>query len=161
MLSLRDHPLLDRIPSRSFATLMELYEGNYILMRRLAPSLRHLQDSNISRVDGTVDLHLRVHERSPYTTTVSMTHYFDLEEGAVEPDLLLRVYHDARVAEVMPETPVERFRLWNGDQPDPRSLEWRWEMNRFLNRWLRYCLGEGHRFAGCESQLASAAGVQR
>ncbi len=147
MLTLRPHPLLESIPCRSFATLMELYEGNYILMRRLAPRPWRLPDDNVSRVRGSVDLYLKVRERSRYTTTLSMTHYFDRDEGAVEPDLLLRVYHDARVAEVMPDTPVERFRLWNGRRPDPRSLDWRWEMNRFLNRWLRYCLAEGHQFA--------------
>ena len=154
MLILRDHPLLEKIPSRSFATLMELYEGNYILMRRLAPDLRRLREANVSRVRGSVDLHLCLRERSPYTTTLSMTHFFDRGEYAVEPDLLLRVYHDARVAEVMPETPVERFCLWSGRRPEPRSLDWRWEMNRFLNRWLRYCLSEGHGFPGPAAPVA-------
>lgn len=143
---LREHPLLESIPSRSFATLMELYESNYILIRRLAPALRDMGDA-VSRVPGGVDLHLRILERAPYTTSVSLTHYFDPDSPLyAEPDLRVRVYHDARAAEVMPDTPTERFHLWSGHRPEPKSLAWRWELNRFLNRWLRYCLTEGHGF---------------
>ncbi|MCC5811047.1 MAG: DUF1249 domain-containing protein [Ectothiorhodospiraceae bacterium] len=147
MLKLQTHPLLERVPCRSFATLMELYESNYILMRRLAPSLRSMEGMACSSTNAGVDLRLTIMERSPYTTTLAMSHWFDHDPEAVEPDLLLRVYHDARLAEVMPDTPVEQFQLWEGERPDSRSLEWRWEMNRFLNRWLRYCLSEGHGFS--------------
>lgn len=146
MLNLRTHPLLERIPTRSFATLMELYESNYILMRRLAPGLRALDGHAVSSVAGGVDLHLKTLACSPYTTTLAMSHWFEHDPEAVEPDLLIRVYHDAKLAEVLPDTPVEQFTLWRGAPPDRRSLVWRWELNRFLNRWLRYCLSEGHGF---------------
>ena len=129
---------------------MELYETNYIYRRRLMPERESIGEEAVSSPDGGVDLHLRVMECCPYTTTLSLTHLFD--DGSVTaPDLFVRVYHDARVAEVLPDSPLHHFRLWNADeQPDPRSLTWRWEVNRFLNRWLRYCLGEGHHF-GVES----------
>lgn len=127
---------------------MELYESNYILLRRLAPELRAMGDA-VSEVPNGVDLHLCVLELAPYTTSLSLTHYFDPGSPLrAEPNLLVRVYHDARAAEVMPDTPTERFRLWADRQPEPKSLAWRWELNRFLNRWLRYCLAEGHGFPG-------------
>ncbi|HSH41405.1 MAG TPA: DUF1249 domain-containing protein [Arenicellales bacterium] len=134
---------------RSFAALMELYENNYIFIRRLAPDLDRSRDMVVSRVDGTPDLHMRVLERCPYTTSLLLTHCF--REGRrpeVIPDLRIRIYHDARVAEVLPDSRIRGFRYWRDHAP-PRSgtLEWRWEVNRFLNRWLRYCLGEGHGFA--------------
>lgn len=151
MLKSRQHPLLQGIPSRSFATLMELYESNYILIRRLAPAVRSMEGEAVSAVSGVVDLHLRILERSPYTTSLTLTHYFDPDSPVrAEPNLRIRVYHDAKVAEVMPDTAVERFRLWEGCRPQPKSLAWRWELNRFLNRWLRYCLSEGHGFPGPE-----------
>ncbi|HET8700908.1 MAG TPA: DUF1249 domain-containing protein, partial [Nitrococcus sp.] len=56
--------------------------------------------------------------------------------------------HDARVAEVLPESGLRGFRYWAFREPPPvGTLAWRWEVNRFLNRWLRYCLSEGHAFA--------------
>lgn len=135
-------------PVRSFASLMELYENNYIYIRRLVPELDHLPGAAVSRVAGTADLHLYILERCPYTSTLRLTHRFDGDDEAqLCPDMVVRVYHDARTAEVLPSAELARFRLWKGGLvPDPRSLEWRWEVNRFLNRWLRYCLGEGHSF---------------
>ena len=136
-------------PDRSFASLMELYENNYIYIRRLIPDLARLDTSCRSIVSGTPDLHLRVIERCVYTTTVELSHQFgDVPNEELIPDVYVRVYHDARAAEVLADSPLQHFRVW-GDRlpPDPRSLSWRWSVNRFLNRWLRYCLGEGHCFS--------------
>lgn len=138
----------------SFAKLMELYENNYIFMRRLLPQREEMGEEAMSRVDGGIDLQLRVIECCPYTTTVSLTHVFE-GEARTAPDLFVRVYHDARVAEVLPDSPLYHFKLWPGERPDPRSLSWRWEVNRFLNRWLRYCLGEGHGFGRRRTSTAS------
>jgi uncharacterized protein YqiB (DUF1249 family) len=132
----------------TFAGLMELYENNYIYVRRLMPELDLLGERGLSRVRGGVDLHLTVLERCPYTTTVALTHYFGKDPGEdAIPDLYVRIYHDARSAEVLPASPLNNFSLWGTmQQPDVSSLKWRWVVNRFLNRWLRYCLGEGHQF---------------
>ncbi|MDR9414341.1 MAG: DUF1249 domain-containing protein [Spiribacter sp.] len=120
----------------SFAALMELYEMNYIYLRRLVPQLDGRRDAQVSSVDRGPDLHLEVTERCPYTTSLLLTHRFEARDGEESlPDLRVRIYHDARVAEVMAEFP-----------PAAPALLWRWESNRFLNRWLRYCLGEGHAF---------------
>lgn len=138
----------------SFAALMELYENNYIFMRRLLPDPDRSGDAVVSRVNGTPDLHLAVRERCPYTTSVRLTHFFEAGEcPEVTPDLLVRIYHDARVAEVLPESHIRGFRYWgNAEPPRPGTLQWRWEVNRFLNRWLRYCLGEGHAFEAREDE---------
>ncbi len=142
------HNPLETGADRSFAALMELYENNYIFMRRLLPEPDRNGDCVVSRVPGTPDLHLRVLERCAYTTSVLLTHWFDAgDESERAPDLKVRVYHDARVAEVLPESRLSGFRQWAGRVPPrPGTLTWRWEANRFLNRWLRYCLGEGHAF---------------
>lgn len=144
------------VPARSFASLMELYENNYIFIRRLVPELDDLAVQSVSHVEGAVDLRLTVLERCPYTTTVALTHIFDAQD-ATSPDLDVRIYHDARTAEVLPNASFKQFGLWEGRaQPDPRSLAWRWEVNRFLYRWLRYCLSEGHKFVPLSSRVRKA-----
>ena len=154
----RQYSLLDTVPSRTFATLMELYENNYILLRRLAPELHAMEGSHVSKVPGAVDLHLHVLEQTPYTTSAALTHYFRRPDPrSAQPDLRLRVYHDARAGEVLPETDVAEFNLWGGHHPPFKGLEWRWELNRFLNRWLRYCLSEGHAFTATCSRVASGS----
>ncbi|MEX0385951.1 DUF1249 domain-containing protein [Spiribacter onubensis] len=132
----------------SFAALMELYENNYIYLRRLVPQLDGKRDAQVSSVDRGPDLHLEVIERCPYTTSLLLTHRFPRAHGEEAlPDLQVRIYHDARVAEVLmasasPAVPMS--------SPEPSqtggTLAWRWAANRFLNRWLLYCLGEGHGF---------------
>lgn len=132
----------------SFAGLMELYENNYIFLRRLIPQLDHGDDVMVSSVCHGPDLHLEIEERCPYTTTLSLTHQF-LRKSAPEalPNLQLRIYHDARVAEVMPTCAPAGF-AGAAFEPMARrgTLAWRWQVNRFLQRWLRFCLGEGYGF---------------
>lgn len=48
---------------RNLASLMDLYEGNYRRLMRLAPDLERLGESAISRVGGALDLHLSVIDR--------------------------------------------------------------------------------------------------
>ena len=130
----------ERAPDGSFAALMELYESNYIYLRRLVPQLDGQRDAQVSSVDRGPDLHLEVIERCPYTTTLMLTHRFPRPEGDESlPDLQVRIYHDARVAEVL-KTEAE------APSPAQEMLAWRWATNRFLMRWLLYCLGEGHGF---------------
>lgn len=128
---------------RNLPGLMALYEENYIRLRRLVPRLPAAGETRVSRVTGCVDLHLEVLERAPYTTTLRLTYCFD--DGATirrEPDLLLRMHHDARTAEAMNiHLPRGRYRF-----EARRTLHRCWERNRFLHRWLGYCLYRGHRF---------------
>ncbi len=136
----RQRVALEAVP-RSFAALMELYEINYIYMRRLAPELASAAaDRAVSVSRDGVALRLEVIERSRYTTTVLLTHRFEAEHGVESvPDLTVRVYHDARTAEA----------LYAQDRQVRNSaagLAERWAANRFLNRWLRFTLGEGHVF---------------
>ncbi len=138
----------------SFAALMELYENNYIYLRRLVPQLDGKRDAQVSSVDRGPDLHLEVTERCPYTSSLLLTHRFGPGPGAEAlPDLRVRIYHDARVAEVLPDTAPERLAgVCAGRLAQTGTLAWRWQVNRFLNRWLRYCLGEGHAFAAADPQ---------
>ena len=129
---------------RNLAGLMALYEENYIRLRMLVPRPHAIAEHAVSRVPGCVDLHVRVLERSRYTTTLKLTYVFDGDGDAVrcEPDLTVRVHHDARTAEAM-NVHLERgrYRFDAG-----RTLRRSWERNRFLHKWLGYCLRRGHYF---------------
>ena len=138
---------------RNLPGLMALYEENYIRLRRLVPRLPAEGEARISRVNGCVDLHLEVLERARYTTTLRLTYVFD--DGAAtrrEPDLLLRMHHDARTAEAMNiHLPRGRYHF-----DARRTLHRCWERNRFLHRWLGYCLHRGHRFDSRGALVESA-----
>jgi uncharacterized protein YqiB (DUF1249 family) len=159
-------PVTWRARPRSFVALMGLYESNYIrlgwLTDNLTDGLTALEGQHRSIVAGDCDLLLTVTERSPYTTTVNLTYLFSEEGlpgagGVIRvPDMRIRVYHDAHVAEAQE---------WAGTHTQPvlkalrthaeRELDQRWARNVMLNKWLEYCVERGHRFSSA-TRLAAA-----
>ncbi|RUQ38111.1 MAG: DUF1249 domain-containing protein [Candidatus Competibacteraceae bacterium] len=138
----------------SFAALMDLYERNYIDMRRLLPDMPPPATALVSKVTGGLDLHLRVIECNRYTSDLNLTYRFREQNGAIlnEPDLHVRIYHDARQAEVM-AAQLRHYAVAFSAEADagcstnPARLRHRWQINRFLYKWLTYCLRQGHRFS--------------
>lgn len=138
----------------SFVSLMTLYESNYIRLRALVGDVRGLAGRAVSSVPGDLDLHLEALEHSPYTSILRLTYFFADDEATVaEPDLEVRVYHDARLAEASRCSRQVRHPGLAGLQDGlPAALGERWRRNMLLNKWLDYCAERGHR-------IRSAAGV--
>jgi hypothetical protein len=150
-----------RARPRSFVALMGLYESNYTRLGWLVDDIRLLDGACRSVVSGDCDLVLTVTERGPYTATFTLT--YDLGDASATaptgrasadagppvtvPDMAVRVYHDARVAEAQGWAPGHDHealrRLRNGLE---RELDQRWARNTMLNKWLEYCAERGHRF---------------
>jgi uncharacterized protein len=124
----------------SFVGLMTLYESNYIRLGWLAGDLRALDGEHRSRVAHDCELKLTVLERGPYTTMLSLTYAFSAgSDWPDAPDLEVRVYHDARVAEA--------HALGHGrSAAEVERLDSRWSRNMMLNKWLEYCADRGHHF---------------
>lgn len=140
-------------PPGAFAALMDLYERNYINIRCLLPVMPPARAECVSRTPGSLDLHLRMTERCRYTSELILTYRFGQDDGSTiaEPNLSIRVYHDARQAEVMAAHPRRHPALAIDapahQRPEGILLSTRWRINRFLHKWLSYCLRQGHRFA--------------
>jgi len=146
------------IRARDLPALMELYELNYIQLRQLVPDLNTIQDSSVSRVANALSLYLTVRERCKYTTTLHLSYRFNNNRGEFPaPDLVVRLYHDAQVAEVISRG-CHRGRQHAGydRQYHHYSIETKWRANRFLHKWLGYCLRQGHGFSPAREQLNEA-----
>ena len=92
----------------SFTGLMTLYESNYIKLVSLIELLRGqkprpLSSPLVSVSPRDCDLHLKPVSSEPYTTTLKLTYWFDGDHGepVADPDLMVRVYHDARLVEAV------------------------------------------------------------
>lgn len=133
----------------SFVSLMSLYESNYIRLGWLIEDLAAVSGSAVSTVEGDCPLRLTVEERSRYTTTLLLTYVFDSERTpTTDPDLQIRVYHDARLAEVQSCARWHRHSMLESIRSElARTLGDRWLRNVMLNKWLDYCVERGHRFA--------------
>ena len=132
----------------SFVSLMSLYESNYIRLGWLIPELNGMSGTAISTVEGDCPLHLTVEERSRYTTTLLLTYVFEDASGpTTDPDLQIRVYHDAKLAEVQACARWHRHSMLESIRSElARALGERWLRNVMLNKWLDYCVERGHRF---------------
>lgn len=110
---------------RTLASLMELQDSSFRRLLRLAPQLRQMRGTFTSRVADALDLHLSVIEKFKYTTTILLTYEFAGGAGTlVEPNVTIRLYHDARLAEVISdarrhhrdENPAVNFRRCLGTE---------------------------------------------
>ena len=133
------------VGAHSLSALIEMGEINYHRLLRLAPDLPDLPPHSLSRVEGCLDLHLEVLDHWRYTTNIVLTYRFaDGDITSREPDLNIRIYHDARSAEAMSGILHARGPI---DTLDPRfTLHHKWMLNRFLYKWLGYSLHRGHCF---------------
>ena len=129
----------------SFTGLMTLYESNYLRLLTLLPDVASFSGERVSVTDGDCDLHLRMLKRERYTTTLSMTYWF-AEEGecVADPDLVVRVYHDAKLVEAMESCAEHRHRLLRQIARASIELDRRWARNMMLNKWLDYLADMGH-----------------
>ena len=142
--------------ARSFMGLMEMYEVNYIRIRQLCPGINDLEGHVVSVVKGALDLHLRIQEQTTYTTTVLLTYYLQEAQHGFKPipNLKVRIYNDARQAEVLGRS-YRRLgvEMMINDFSLSTELACKWQLNRFLFKWLSYCRHQGHCFV--DSSIAA------
>ena len=143
--------------SRDLAALITLYEANYVRLARLAPEIERIEGPVVSRVARALDLYLNVVERHAYTTTLDLTYLFETPSGPVlEPNVRIRVYHDVRAVELLSHCRRRRSRRHlprqRGRMPE---VDRKWEMNRFLLKWLCFCTHQGHLFLECNARSPS------
>jgi uncharacterized protein YqiB (DUF1249 family) len=129
--------------------LISLYEGNFLKLTALLGDPTRTAGALVSRTSRDIDLHLSVEEGSRYTRLLRLTYLFDEPDGLVaEPDLAVRLYLDARVAEVTGWVGCHRHPLLvDLVRTYPRELNRRWASNMVLSKWLDYLLDNGHSYA--------------
>lgn len=148
---------------RSFAALMTLYESNHARLRQLLGDLSNLPGALVSSSRGDLDIHVTRSASSRYTTDLRMTYWLPADGRRVAtPDLLVRIYHDARLAEALACSEHVRWKL-----APPRAgvtgggaLARRWPLNMLMSKWMEHCLDHGHRFAPVRAIRADACGLQ-
>lgn len=123
-------------------------EANYVQLMRLLPKMREAVVSRrvmLSQGERPLGvLALEVTEACPYTTALRVRQELGLPWLPV-PELEVRVYHDARMAEVVSAGAsrhlLGRYPYPNQamHQPDEKS-----QLNLFLGEWLSHCLACGH-----------------
>lgn len=125
-------------------------EANYWRLRKLLPGVSHAQRWQFTVPVGEELQHTRIQvlERSRFTITVQITQM--LPEAAENrwlkaPKLTVRLYHDARLAEVLTWEHHRRLQP-RYDYPNRAmyQADEKAQLNQFLGEWLSMCLRTGH-----------------
>ncbi|CAH0534389.1 hypothetical protein VST7929_02320 [Vibrio stylophorae] len=125
-----------------FPALMRLCEGNYAKLIGLVPRQQEVGAQCHYQV---VQNHYRltIEETTKYTTLIQIEQ-MDSQPGFLLSQLQVRLYHDARVAEVCTSQqhgkPQPRY-----DYPNQKMYQQdeKHRVNHFLSEWLTFCLQHG------------------
>ena len=123
-------------------------EANFARLKKLLPIEGGEREFAVSR--GAKQWLHRIHiiERSPYTTTLQLTQMEKYAVGSAwlqMPCLTVRMYHDAKLAEVLAWEGHKRLRP-RYDYPNQSMYQCdeKLQTNQFLGEWLSLCLSHGH-----------------
>lgn len=127
----------------NFPEMMRLTEINYARLTRLLPKDKRA-GQQISYQVGEINYQIVLEETTRYTSKVKIQEYAPVSGYMALPSLSVRLYHDARVAEVCATQQIYRFKA-RYDYPNKRlyQRDEKHQINRFLAEWLSYCLGLG------------------
>ncbi len=126
--------------------LMAIQEEIYRQLHLLLPDSISHYDVLESRVTGSPPLILHLLERHPYTTFLRLTYAFTGSGNArFSPNAHIRLYHDAKLAEVTSFSSQQGIRRFASPFIPARNIMLRaWRQNRVLEKWLDYVLHQGH-----------------
>lgn len=136
-------------------------EANYHRLLKLMPQHLTINDWQFAITGGSRNhyLQIRVIERSRYTTTVQMAQLDirlpDQHIWLQMPKLTVRLYHDARLAEVLAWEGHKRLRP-RYDYPNTAMYQSdeKAQLNRFLGEWLALSLQRGRSTDNLAFQLS-------
>jgi hypothetical protein len=140
----------------TFTGLMTLYESNFIKLQQLVAALEWPGDVLVSSSPRDHDLYAEIVRREPYTTTLRLTYWFQDGGGTAvpDPDIIVRVYHDARLVEAVSSRDAHRHtKLRELAGSSNAELDRRWRLNMLLNKWFDYLFEVGHRLNSEERAL--------
>ena len=170
--------------------LQDLQTEIYRQLQLLIPDDIAHYDSFLSRVHGSPLLRMDVLERHPYTHFMRLTYQFDKRvPPEIAPDAHIRLYNDARLAEVTSFDPEQGFKRQapgmgspldrlgvnlKNSATEPNSVETptvtlftpsqifqrSWRKNQALDKWLGYLLHQGHSLTSMQPASDKIAGKQ-
>ena len=122
--------------------MSRVYEYNFQCLIQLLPELQSPQRRLLSYSGTAGGLSVEVVEHHKYTTIIRLTQILPVSLPLTgNPVMMVRVYHDARVAEVLSYQHHQRFQpRYDYPNPDMRQRREKQRVNEFLGEWLRFCL---------------------
>jgi len=137
------------------AKQMALCEANYARLLKLLPDIDdcQLRVFVVDMVQGQSLVRISVLERFKFTCTLSIAQQpmnavnCETISALISPDLLVRLYHDAKMAEVI--SPAKKAQ-YSGKYSYPNKamlqVDEKIQLNEYLAQWLSHCLTHGYQY---------------
>ena len=128
--------------------LMSLCEVNYMMLVRLLADKEQVGESRQFYISDFLSYRIDVDEVTKYTSLVTMTQDAQVDgtwlSSFIRPKMVIRLYHDARLAEVIKNQDVARIGP-RYDYPNQKMHlpDEKQQINQFLKEWLQLSLQLG------------------
>ncbi|MGR9044337.1 MAG: DUF1249 domain-containing protein [Gammaproteobacteria bacterium] len=141
-------------PVNKASCLEWICESNYRKLLKLIPNLLSLNNTTVGKASKKPDLHLDIIERSPHTLTIQLSHCFiRMTDHLMTPELKVRVYLDAQLAEVVRDcVRSDVSSVFKDPGQTTEILDYKWRLNYFLEKWLDHCLQINYQFQAKEEE---------
>ncbi len=130
---------------------LTLCERNYAQLRFLLPGQQaavspRIGDSQVIQITEQEGYRIRLLELCKFTTTIRIEHLSQSVAAWLRPQFEVRLYHDARLAEVVACQQIRRFKAVY-DYPNTEMMlpDEKRQINLLLRDWLTLCQRQGYR----------------
>ena len=141
-------PVVEKKYRPHLPTLMALCEINYMLLLRILADKEQVGEQRCFFISDFLSYRVTVNEVTKYTTLITINQEanirgYNLAE-LFRPKMVVRLYHDARMAEVISNQDVQQIKP-RYDYPNERMHlpDEKQQVNYFLKEWLQLCLKLG------------------
>jgi len=142
--------------------LQDLQTEIFRQLQLLIPDQVAHYDAFQSQVYGSPLLRMDILERHPYTHFLRLTYQFEADEQReIAPDAHIRIYNDARLAEVTSFNHEQGFkRMASPWYPQQQLFQRNWRQNKALDKWLGHLLQQGHNVSSMQPARDKINGKQ-
>jgi len=129
-------------------TLMTLCEVNYMLLLRIIADKEQVGEQRCFFISDFLSYRIQINEVTKYTTLMTINqeanvHGYNLTE-LFRPKMVVRLYHDARMAEVISNQDIKQIKPRYDYPNDKMHLpDEKQQVSCFLKEWLQLCLKLG------------------
>lgn len=122
-------------------SILATCENNYVCMLKLLPDCDTRELKYEFEVNEALKYSIGIVDSSRYTSTLEMAQISANTPKFLQPKMIIRLYHDAKVAEVLEAQrtsqlkPVYEYPNLNMHQRNEKFM-----VNVFLAEWLHFCL---------------------
>ena len=134
---------------KQYRSSQPLFETNYALLKAFLPDLDGFDMVETSDDAGMTSLAVKVVERFKYTTTVELVLSPLTQLRAFSTcQMKIRLYHDARLAEVVEFQGEGKLAAWYEQYPNNKMFhkDEKRQINRVLSEMLCFCRASGISF---------------